>query len=169
MTRALAFALALAIPALSGCTGTAMAHADLPDAAPFDESVSDALYAQELDRTIAQLEPGRSALVVIGANWCHDSRALAGWLETPQFEDLLRREFEVVYVEAGVPQDGRGRNLDLAERYGITGIEGTPTVLVVGHTGELLNTPEDAKSWRNAASRSEAEIRATLEDYAARD
>lgn len=170
MIRRAALALWVAVPLLAAPAFPGIAHAegsgDYPEATPYEESISDALYAQELERTIAQLEPGRRVLAVFGANWCHDSRALAGWLTSPAFEPLLREHFEVVFIDVGEPQEGEGRNLDLAARFGVTNIEGTPNLLVIDADGALVNTPESAKGWRNAASRSEEAILAVLGSYA---
>jgi hypothetical protein len=63
-----------------------------------------------------------------------------------------------VYVDVGVPQTGRGRNLDIAKRFGIRKVKGTPLVLIVSPDGRLLNSKKDAASWRNAASRSDDEV-----------
>ena len=165
MIRLTALALLLAAPALAANPPEDVATAH-PESQPYDESISDELYAQELDRTIAQLEPGRRVLAVFGANWCHDSRALAGWLVSEDFETLLREHFELVFVDVGSPQTGEGRNLDLAARYGVSDIDGTPNLLVIDGSGALVNTPESAKDWRNAASRSEESIYAVLQSYA---
>lgn len=165
MKRLATLALLVAVPLLPG-HALAETVAGVPDAAPYDESVSDAEHAQALERTIARLEPGQKVLAVFGANWCHDSRALAGWLTSPGFEPLLRDHFEVVFIDIGTPQTDKGRNLDLAARYGVSDIEGTPNLLVIDSDGALVNTPESAKGWRNAASRSEEAIYAIIETYA---
>ncbi|WJY17479.1 thioredoxin family protein [Pseudoblastomonas flavescens] len=160
--------LAIAAPLLSVCgpvnsaSSAALAH---PEATPFDpeanadRDVEDALLQARLN--------DRLTLAVFGANWCHDSRALAGWLASPRFQQLIEDHYEVVYVDVGVPQDGEGRNLDLAAMAGVTDIEGTPTVIVYASDGKVLNA-DTAKGWRNAASRSGDEIYAELADYAAR-
>ena len=165
MNRLAVLALMLAAPVLPGAAHaeTLAAH---PEASPYEESMSEADNAQALDQAIAQLEPGRLVLAVFGANWCHDSRALAGWLTSPEFEQLLDAHFDVVFIDVGHPQTGEGRNLDLAARFGVTGIEGTPNLLVIDGEGALVNAPESARGWRNAASRSEESIYAILESYA---
>ncbi|NCP20251.1 MAG: thioredoxin family protein [Erythrobacter sp.] len=164
MSRSAALALLIAIAPLPG-HALAETVAEQPEAAPYDDSISEAAYAQELEHAIALLAPGQKVLAVFGANWCHDSRALAGWLTSPDFEPLLRDHFEVVFVDVGSPQTGAGRNLDLAARYGVSDIAGTPNLLVIDADGTLVNTPESAKRWRNAASRSEESIYAFLESY----
>lgn len=159
-----AIALAMALPALAGCA-TVAAHSHHayagPEATPYDpdidakQAVADALQRAQ--------ENGHVVLAIFGANWCHDSRALAGHLQSPALAPLVATHFEVVYLDAGVPQTGEGRNLDIAEKLGVSDIEGTPTMLAVGPGRTLLNTPADARGWRNASTRSEADIRQWLE------
>ncbi|MBV7266010.1 thioredoxin family protein [Erythrobacter sp. WH131] len=113
-------------------------------------------------------ENGTRAMIVMGANWCHDSRALAGWLGTDRFAELIDAHYELVFVNIGMPQSGDGHNLKIAERFGLEEVPGTPNLLVVTPDGDLVNA-ETATTWRNAASRSENAIYeelATLADKA---
>ncbi len=107
----------------------------------------------------------KHVLLVMGANWCHDSRALAGWLETERFAALIEQEYELVFVNIGMPQTGDGHNLAVAQRFGLDDLPGTPNVLVLGPDGTLVNA-ETATTWRNAATRSEDEIYAELSELA---
>lgn len=123
---------------------------------------ADADAVADVDAALARAAVnGKRVLLVMGANWCHDSRALAGWLETPRFAALTAARYEVVYVDVGVPQTGKGRNLDIAGRFGLAEFPGTPALLVLTAQGETLNR-DTAASWRNAASRSEDAIVAEL-------
>ena len=162
MTRLAALLLAaFAAPVMSACTTLSHDYVG-PEARPFDaEADASAQLAAAQQRAKAA---GKLTLAVFGANWCHDSRALAGILTTPRFRALIQAEYEVVYIDVGVPQTGNGRNLDLAGRYGVTDIVGTPTVLVLDFD-RLLNSPEDAKSWRNASTRSQDTIFAWLSQW----
>jgi hypothetical protein len=108
---------------------------------------------------------GKIVLVIMGANWCHDSIGLAGWLDTPRFMAMMRDRYAIVYVDVGTPQTGKGRNLDIAGRFGIKKVKGTPLVMLVSADGKLLNSKKDAASWRNAASRSEDEIYAYFAEF----
>lgn len=143
---------------LGGCVTTtadpahpeARAYAVTPDAAADVDAA--------LTRAAAN---GKRVLLVMGANWCHDSRALAGWLETPRFAALVAQRYELVFVNVGMPQTGDGHNLAIARRFGLTDFPGTPAVLVLTSEGRALNR-DTAASWRNAASRSEEAIFAEL-------
>jgi thiol-disulfide isomerase/thioredoxin len=99
----------------------------------------------------------KRVILVMGANWCHDSKALAGWFESARFKAMLTPLYEIVYVDVGKPQKREGRNIEIAQGYGIKKIKGTPTVLILSSEGALLNK-KDAPTWRNAASRNEEAI-----------
>lgn len=142
------FAL-IAVPALASdtpCLGSVFKEArpfGHPDRAQRD--VTAALGRAQRD--------GHQVILVFGANWCHDSRALAGWFATPKFREMLGPRYDVVWIDVGK----KDKNLDLARRFGLDGIAGTPTVLIVDKTGKPLNLA-DAPTWHNAASRPEAAI-----------
>lgn len=153
--RAWAAGLALA---LSACATTPDAAAH-PEARPY---AAEADAARDIDAALARAAAsGKRVLLVLGANWCHDSRALAGWLETPRFAALAAQSYEVVFVDVGTPQTGEGRNLDIARRFGLAEMTGTPALLVLTAQGKAVNL-DTAAGWRNAASRSEAAIHAEL-------
>lgn len=135
--------------------------AEHPEARPFDPDP--ALIAQtSVDETLASAAAsGKHAIIVMGANWCHDSRALAGWFETPRFQTLLNENYEVRFVDVGQ----KDRNIDIAQRFGLNKIVGTPTIVVTDTTGVVLNL-DTAPTWRNAASRSEDEIFEYFQEFA---
>lgn len=149
----------LSLPALAlaaaGCMTTPAETADHPEARSY--AVTADPMAQ-VDSALARAAARETrVLLVLGANWCHDSRALAGWLETPRFAALVAARYELVYVNVGMPQTGDGHNLDLARRFGLEAMPGTPAVLVLRPDGSAVNA-DSAASWRNAASRSEDAI-----------
>ena len=114
MIRA-AFAGMLAL-ALAACATTQAAAPAHPEARAYSEKAD---AAGDVDAALARAAAsGKRVLLVLGANWCHDSRALAGWLETPRFAALTAAHYEVVFVDVGVPQTGEGRNLEIARRFG---------------------------------------------------
>jgi len=143
---------------LTGCT-------TMPDVAPHPEAAAFSVTPDamaDVDAALARASAnGKRVLLVMGADWCHDSRALAGWLETPRFAALTAQSYEVVYVDVGVPQTGEGRNLEIAKRFGLMEFPGTPALLVLTADGKAVNL-DTAASWRNAGSRSEDAIFAEL-------
>lgn len=160
-------ALALAVAAVP-----VAAQEPVPGTAQYDE-VSDANAALAVALNDAQARqsadpdgPPQRVLAIFGANWCHDSRDLAAMLQRPRVAALIARQYQVVLIDAGMPQNGNGRNLDLAARHGVPDITGTPTVLVLDAAGALLNTPDNARGWRNASSRSEREVYRFLRQWA---
>lgn len=124
--------------------------AEHPEARPFDPDPS--LVAQDaVDEALADAAlSGKHAMIVMGADWCHDSRALAGWFQTPRFETMLQDNYVVRYIDVGQ----KNRNIDVAQRFGLDKIVGTPTIIVTNTQGEVLNL-DTAPTWRNAASRDE--------------
>ena len=149
--------------------GAAITKAISPDEHPEARSyiVSETPDVDVDDALEHAAENGKRVLLVMGANWCHDSRALAGWLGTDRCKALSEREYELVYVNVGRPQSGDGHNLSIAKRFGVEHLPGTPNLLVVTSEGELVN-PDTATSWRNAASREEDAIYSELEQLARR-
>ena len=147
---------AMTAPESARAEQAAAAH---PEARPFDEA-ADATLAVEaaLDRAAAA---NKRLILVMGANWCHDSRGLAGWFAQPRFATMLEAKYEVVYVDVGY----RDRNIDIAQRFGVETIRGTPTVLVLSSTGALLNR-KSAPKWRDAASRDADDIFAYFDRFA---
>lgn len=132
--------------------------ADHPEARPFDESAD---ATEQVDAAMARaLIADKRVIVLMGANWCHDSRGLSGWFAEPRFAAMLAAKYEIVYVDVGQ----RDRNIDIARRFGLTSIKGTPTVLVLTPRGVLLNR-KSAPKWRDAASRKEADIFAYFDQF----
>ncbi|WP_340587384.1 thioredoxin family protein [Erythrobacter alti] len=158
MIRSMVFSAVLLV--LAGCvaTGTDIADrltSDHPEAEAY--RVTDNPMA-EVDQALAMAATNDTRLLlVMGANWCHDSRALAGWLGTERFAALVEDHYELVFVNIGMPQTGDGHNLEIARRFGVEDLPGSPNLLVVTPEGILVNG-DTATSWRDAASRSEDAI-----------
>ena len=152
----LALALASCAGAPSPEPAAAPAHPEAKSFAVTPDAMAD------VDAALARASAsGKRVLLVMGANWCHDSRALAGWLETPRFAALVAERYELVFVNVGLPQTGDGHNLGIAHRFGLEDIPGTPALLVLTADGKPVNI-DTAAGWRNAASRSEDAIYSEL-------
>lgn len=159
LTAALLAGLLLAAPPVLAGDGEATAY--------YPQRTDDAV---RLDAALASARAeGKLAVIVFGADWCHDSQALAALLTSDAFKAEFGARFAVTFIDVGVPQDGRGRNLDLAGRFGVAKMPGTPTMVVVSPRGKRLNGKNDAYSWRNAASRSEADVLGWFRKIAAKE
>lgn len=157
---AASLALALGLSACAAPPATVVASAPAQPEARAYKVTKDPMG--EVDAALARAAArGTRVLLVLGANWCHDSTALAGWLETPRFAALVAERYELVFVNVGIPQAGDGHNLDVAQRFGLAEMRNTPALLVITADGKPVNL-DTAASWRNAASRGEEAIYAEL-------
>lgn len=156
----LALALALASVAWLGGAATAM-----PVAVPTAQASQPLLYFDPAADAAADLAAARAragaerkrVLVVFGADWCHDSRALMGWLTVDRLAARVAKAYIVVPVDVGA----KDRNLDLARSLGLDGIAGTPTMLMLDADGRPLNLA-DAPRWRNAHAMGRRAVKAAL-------
>src|SRR5438477_9196939 len=73
-------------------------------------------------------------LVIFGANWCQDCRALDKALQTGKNAELVKREFKVVKVDVG----NFNKNLDVAEAYGNPIKKGIPAAVVLSPDNKVL-------------------------------
>lgn len=127
--------------------------------APFDEAAD---ARADVERAFAAAsQDGRKVVLILGGNWCHDSRALARRLSDPALGALMTKYFHTVFIDVG----RRDRNLWLARRYGVDTLAGTPTVLIVSPDGALLNA-DRIGDLTTADSQSLAEVTAYFDLYA---
>jgi hypothetical protein len=141
--------LLLAAPPAAAAADVAVV--EQPQARPFP-SVGRARH--DLDAAFARARAnGHRVLAVFGGNWCHDSRVLAGWFATPRFASMLKDRYEIVWINVG----HKDKNIDVARSFGLDGIAGTPTVLILGADRTPMNLA-DAPTWRNASTRSADDI-----------
>jgi len=86
------------------------------------------------------------ALFVLGAQWCHDSKGLAKNFSTPQMQQVLSANYQVLFVDVGYLESG----FELVKQFNQPIYYGTPTVMVVNpNTKQLLNKLTMRK-WLNA-------------------
>lgn len=157
MTLTRGFIVILSTFIIAGC-----ATSDVPSAKPHHKAAHNeptpynplADAQADIDTAMQQsMTTGKMTIIAMGANWCHDSRALAAQFEKPRFQTLLQDHFSLVYVDVGK----KDRNINIAQKFGVESIVGTPTVFIIGANGKVLNL-ETAPTWRNAASRTENDI-----------
>lgn len=73
-------------------------------------------------------------LVIFGANWCDDCRALELALKSPQNATQMAREFRVVKVDVG----RFDRNLDLSKAYRDPIKKGIPAAVLLSPDNQVL-------------------------------
>ena len=76
----------------------------------------------------------RPVLVIFGANWCEDCRALDASLKNANNANLVSKEFVLVKVDVG----NFDRNLDVAARYGNPIKRGIPAAVVLSPNNQVL-------------------------------
>jgi protein disulfide-isomerase len=73
-------------------------------------------------------------IVVFGANWCGDCRALDVAMKTGASAPLLSRDFKIVKVDVGQ----FNKNVDIAKSYGVPLEKGIPAVVIISTNNEVL-------------------------------
>jgi thioredoxin 1 len=99
---------------------------------PYDEAAN---AAADVERALARAAAARKpALLIFGANWCQDCRALDAALKGPKNAALMQAEFVVVKIDVG----NFDRNLDISARYGSPIKKGIPAAVVVSPAGQVV-------------------------------
>jgi len=130
----------------------------------YPEPVTVEEVARQFDEAKAIAEQQQQLLmVVLGANWCHDSRDFSHKLEQDAIAAQLSSRFHVLKVNIGYFETLQSL-LGLLE---IPVLYGTPTVVVVDPaTGQVLN--EGTLSyWRSSETRSVDDTLAYFDNYPA--
>lgn len=93
---------------------------------------------KDVEDTLARAkESNKLALIILGADWCHDSRALVNNLNDPAMEDLLAENYEIALVDVEYFEHG----LDIVHRFGQPTIIATPTVMLIDPiSGKIVNS-----------------------------
>lgn len=95
--------------------------------------------------TAAKTE-NKLALLVLGAQWCHDSKGLAKKFSAPQMQKILNDNYHVLFIDIGYLEKG----FDVVNQFGLPVYYGTPTVMVIEpNSTEILNKASLQK-WLNA-------------------
>ena len=123
-----AFGVGLYVSALVMSSITGVVAAGLP----YDEAAN---AKADVERALAMASTTkRSVLVIFGANWCEDCRALDASLKNTRNAELVAKEFVVVKVDVG----NFDRNLGLAAQYGNPIKTGIPAAVVLSPGNQVL-------------------------------
>ena len=154
LLAALGFFLLLIIPA----------HAlDDEHPRPFDENF-DAMTV--VDEAVLQgLAEQKRVLLILGANWCHDSRGLAHHFQDEELAATLEQHYVLRFIDIG----WRDQNHAVMMRFGVAAIYATPTVFIIDPTDERLLNRDSRNDWGSAASRPIEEAREYFAGFATGD
>ncbi|MGH7024422.1 MAG: thioredoxin family protein [Caulobacteraceae bacterium] len=126
----LAFGPALAAPAPKvGIASLKQLPTPLP--LPYDAKAD---AKGEVAAAMAKARASHKLLLIdLGGNWCPDCRLLAGVMRLPEVAAFVNAHYVVITVDVG----RMDRNLDIPARYGVSKLEGVPSLLVVDARGHL--------------------------------
>jgi protein disulfide-isomerase len=113
-------------------SGLLIAASAFAAALPYDES-ADAKAQIQQALTAAKAHQGK-VLLIFGANWCEDCRALDQALKADKSARLIAGEFSVVKVDVG----RFDRNLDVAAAYGNPIKKGIPAAVILSADNQVL-------------------------------
>ncbi|MBE7417331.1 MAG: thioredoxin family protein [Ideonella sp.] len=89
----------------------------------------------EVDAALATSKAERKPLLIVfGANWCPDCRALDSAMGRGDIARFTSSRFKVVKVDVG----NFDRNLDIAARFGNPAKQGIPAAVVVSPDGQVV-------------------------------
>jgi protein disulfide-isomerase len=89
----------------------------------------------QISATLAEAaKTQQPVLLIFGANWCADCRALDKSLHTGRNAELIAHEFKVVKIDVG----NFDHNLDVAAAYGNPIKKGIPAAVIVSPQNKVL-------------------------------
>jgi protein disulfide-isomerase len=89
----------------------------------------------DIQAALAQAAPAKQpVLLIFGANWCEDCRALDKALHTGRNAELVGKEFKVVKIDVG----NFDHNLDVVNAYGNPIKKGIPAAVIVAPDNRVL-------------------------------
>ncbi len=101
----------------------------------------------DIDNTLSKAKKANKlALIIMGANWCHDSRALATKLFLPEVKDTIESNYELLFVDVGYLTKVK----KVITRFGMPVIYATPTVLIIDPKSEQQINGHNMHLWRDA-------------------
>jgi protein disulfide-isomerase len=80
-------------------------------------------------------------IVVFGANWCGDCKALDKAMKQGAAASLLGRDFRTIKVDVG----RFDKNLDVARSYGVPLSNGIPAIAIISSTDKVLYVTRDGE------------------------
>ena len=101
-------------------------------------------------------------LVVMGAQWCHDSRTFAENLKHQRLSKILSKQYHIVFIDVAYYNDLRA----ITQRFEQAHYYATPTIMIIDPQTERLVNASDMHIWGAADSIALADYIAYFEGYA---
>ena len=99
---------------------------------PYDEKAD---AHQQIAAAIAEASKAqKNVILIFGANWCPDCRALDAQMHKEELAALIATNYEVVKVDIGQ----HDKNQDVGEKYHVPLERGIPALAVLDPGGKLL-------------------------------
>jgi hypothetical protein len=118
---------------------------DLPNYV-FTPAKSPTLQAKTaLSKALAE---NKYALIVLGAQWCHDSVGLAENFSTNEMQSVLTERYVTQFIDVAYLEDRR----DITNLVGYPHYFATPTVLIVDPVSNTVINMDSLKEWQSADS-----------------
>ncbi len=118
---------------------------------------------QAINETLTKAtDNNRLGLIILGANWCHDSRALAANLESPEIKAFIEKAYQLLYVDVGYLDHIKPAITHLS----VPVIYATPTVLIVEPSSLTILNRDNMNLWRDAAKVSKKQVFEYFAGYA---
>lgn len=130
--------------ALLGVSGAAIAK-DAPFYLSYKDE--DRKLQEQLQRADNE---GKLLALVIGAQWCHDSRALAGYFQSPELNDVTSSTITMMTLDVGYLTNKK----PLLSQVGYPVYFATPTLLLIDPASKQVINRDSLGIWQSAHSQS---------------
>ncbi|MCG6143724.1 thioredoxin family protein [Leptospira bandrabouensis] len=114
---------------------------------------SDIILSQYEESLAIAKDSNRKLIVVFGADWCPDCRALEGIFREPEPKALLTENFLILKVDVG----RFDKNLSLNEKLGNPIENGIPALVVIDPTGKILTSTKGGE-FSNASKMTKEQV-----------
>lgn len=119
----------------------------------FCSKQSDIILSQYETSLAKANSQNRKLIVLFGADWCPDCRALDGIFADPETKILLDTQFVVMKVDVG----RFDKNLGLNDRLGNPIQNGIPSLVVVSPNGEIITSTKGGE-FSNASKMTKEQV-----------
>lgn len=109
-------------------------------------SPTDNLSLQVEQTIVSAKNQNKKALLVLGAQWCHDSKGLAENFSTPEMQKILIAGYQVLFIDIGYLEKG----FDVVQQFNLPIYYGTPTVMVVDPNSLNIVNRASMQKWLSA-------------------